>query len=240
MNPTDADKLQSALRRNLDGVRTAIRDAAARAGRAADDIRLVVVTKYAPPQAIRALPGLGVRDLGESRVQQLTQRSAWFTPEDSVVWHMVGHLQRNKVRALLRCGRVIHSLDSLRLIEEVQAQAAKLDVFVDGFVELNLAGESDKTGAPPELAEPLVEAAARADRIRLRGLMTMAPYADDPELSRPVFVRLRETLESLRTRGVAPPDCDQLSMGMSGDFAVAVEEGATVVRIGSRLFEGLT
>lgn len=236
------------LKANLAAVRDEIVRACGRAGRDPANVRLVAVTKYAAPEVIAELPALGVSDLGENRVQQLVRRAEWFKaraaaagepPQACPRWHMIGHLQRNKVKALLRCCGVIHALDSVRLIEEVQAQASRANVRIEGLIELNLAGDPSKTGAPPEQVRTLVQAAAASANLRLIGLMTMAPYLDDAERTRPYFSRLRETLRALREEGLAPADCDQLSMGMSNDFAVAVEEGATIVRIGSRLFEGI-
>lgn len=236
--------LMQRLARNLAEVRAEIDAAAARSGRSGRNVRLVVVTKYAEPGWIRGLLELGVTELGESRVQALVRRAELFSqalPAGTAppVWHMIGHLQRNKVRSLLRVCRIIHSLDSTRLIDEVQAEAARRGLLVEGFIELNLSGEPAKTGAPPEQAESLAAAAVAAGNIRLLGLMTMAPYEADMSRVRGCFSRLREMLKRLRQRGVVPPDCAELSMGMSGDFPVAVEEGATIVRIGSRIFEGL-
>lgn len=240
--------IQDRLRANLAAVRDEIARACGRTGRDPAGVRLVAVTKYASPEVAAELAALGVADLGENRVQQLVRRAEWFAERASAGgeanqprprWHMIGHLQRNKVKPLLRFCRVIHALDSVRLIQEIQAQAARADVPVEGLIELNLAGDPSKTGAPPEQIRALVQAAAGCANLRLAGLMTMAPYLDDPEQTRPYFSRLRETLRALREEGLAPADCSQLSMGMSNDFAVAVEEGATIVRIGSRLFEGI-
>lgn len=240
--------IQDRLRANLAAVRDEIARACGRTGRDPAGVRLVAVTKYAAPEVAAELAALGVADLGENRVQQLVRRAEWFEARAAAAgeahparprWHMIGHLQRNKVKTLLRCCRVIHALDSVRLIEEIQAQAARANVQVEGLIELNLAGDPSKTGAPPEQVRTLVQAAAGCANLRLTGLMTMAPYFDDPEQARPCFSRLRETLRELRDTGLVSAGCDQLSMGMSNDFAVAVEEGATIVRIGSRLFEGI-
>jgi len=152
---------------------------------------------------------------------------------------MVGHLQRNKVKTLLRHSRILHSLDSVRLAKELETQAAKLELSVDAFLELNVAGEQAKSGAPVAEAAVLAEAVAQCPHIRLHGLMTMPPFDPNPEAARPHFARLRELLEQLRRQGAVGPDCVHLSMGMTIDYAVAVEEGATFVRIGSALVEGI-
>ena len=240
------------LRRNLADVRATIAEASRRAGRDAADVRLVAVTKYVDLDTIRALLAAGVRDLGENRVQQLSDRAQTLgaadldlltpPPEADALprWHMIGHLQRNKVKALLRHTRILHSLDSVRLACEIEKQAERLDLTVDAFLEFNVAGELAKSGAPVDEAGPLVEAATQCQHIRVHGLMTMPPFDPDPEAARPYFARLRGLLEKLQRDGAVGPDCVHLSMGMTIDYAAAVEEGATFVRIGSALFEGVT
>jgi pyridoxal phosphate enzyme (YggS family) len=240
------------LRRNLADVRANLAEAARRGGRDPGDVRLVAVTKYVDLDTIRALLDVGVRDLGENRVQQLSDRAQTLGAADFDLltapretdalprWHMIGHLQRNKVKALLKHTRVLHSLDSVRLAREIEKQAAKLDLSVDAFLEFNVAGEQAKSGAAPADAAALAEAVAQCPHIRLHGLMTMPPFDPDPEAARPYFARLRELLEQVRRQGAVRPECLHLSMGMTIDYAVAVEEGATFVRIGSALFEGVT
>jgi pyridoxal phosphate enzyme (YggS family) len=239
------------LRQNLERVHATIHDACRRSGRDPADVRLVAVTKYVELDTIRALLDAGVWDLGENRVQQLTSRATalgaasqgLFAPDPAVHatprWHMIGHLQRNKVKAVLRHTRVLHSLDSARLARELEKQAEKLELTVDAFLELNLAGEQAKSGAPPAEAAPLAEAVSQCPHLRLHGLMTMPPFDPDPQAARPYFARLRELLDELRQSGAVGPDCVHLSMGMTIDYEVAIEEGATFVRIGSALFEGL-
>lgn len=230
--------------RNLARLHADIHLACRRARRPHADVRLVAVTKYAPLQAINALLSLGVADLGESHVQQLLKRAValghddagWIARNPSKPrWHMIGHLQRNKVNALLAVSRIVHSLDSLRLAEKLSERAAALNAPIDVFVEVNVSGEPAKTGVPPADAPRLVDAASRLPALTLRGLMTMAPYDPNPESARPCFSKLRELSHQIRRAG-APPTFTELSMGMSGDYLVAIEEGATVVRIGSALF----
>jgi pyridoxal phosphate enzyme (YggS family) len=240
------------LRRNLGDVRTTIAAAGRRAGRDPADVRLVAVTKYVDLDTIRALLAAGVCDLGENRVQQLTSRAQTLgvadldlltpTPGADALprWHMIGHLQRNKVKPLLQHARILHSLDSVRLAHEIERQAEQLNLTVDAFLEFNVAGELAKSGAPLGEAAALADAVMPCRRIRLHGLMTMPPFDPDPEAARPHFARLRELLAELQRNGVVGPECVHLSMGMSIDYAVAVEEGATFVRIGSALFEGMT
>lgn len=239
------------LRDNIARVHDEIARACARAARDPGQVRLIAVTKYVSPEILRAVVAAGVNDIGESRVQQLTQRARalgdhrldWPTPhtahDERPRWHMIGHLQRNKVKALLPYARIVHSLDSVRLAETLEHHATELGAAVDVFIEVNVAGEAAKTGAPPADLPGLVECVAGCPHLCLRGLMTMAPYAPGPETARPHFARLRELLAQLRAAGRVGPACVELSMGMSSDFAVAVEEGATFVRVGSALFEGL-
>ena len=241
------------LSQNLERIRTTIAEACSRSGRAAGSVTLVAVTKYVPPAVIEALPAAGQLDIGENRVQQLVARAQrfgsyladWSEPIQPPPvggpprWHMIGHLQRNKVKQLLPHARIVHSLDSARLAAEIDSVAQRLDVGVDVLLEVNVAGEASKSGAAPTDVEAIVQAIREHTRIRLRGLMTMPPFDPDPEHSRPYFARLREMLSRLRESGAAGPECTHLSMGMSQDYAVAVEEGATFVRVGSALYEGL-
>lgn len=261
---TSPAEIEATVRRNLAAVRETIATACARARRDAAGVRLVAVTKYAPPGAISALLACGQRELGENRVQQLERRIAEFgaapegldVPADAAAtpssapagapdggrpprWHMIGRLQRNKVRKLLPRVRVIHGLDSERLADEIERRAGAADCAVDALIEVNVSGEASKGGLFPDDLPRLVAHVADCPHVRLRGLMTMAPLEAEPEATRPCFARLRELLEGLRASGQVGPLCDQLSMGMSNDYAIAVEEGATIVRVGSALYEGL-
>jgi pyridoxal phosphate enzyme (YggS family) len=247
--------LAQRLERNLGRVRQSISDACQRAGRDPRSVCLLAVTKYVGPPVLQALLAAGLTEFGENRVQQLVARAeqlgcrpeGWPEPPrlanqaapTAPRWHMIGHLQRNKVKTLLPYARILHSLDSERLAAEVQAVAERLNAGVDAFIEVNLAGEASKTGVPPEQLEGLAAAVRPHARIRWRGLMTMTPLDPDPEHARPYFARLRRLLEGLRGRGAVSDECVHLSMGMSQDYAVAVEEGATFVRIGSALFDSL-
>ncbi|MBP7748143.1 MAG: YggS family pyridoxal phosphate-dependent enzyme [Phycisphaerae bacterium] len=236
------------LRDNLAQVRGAIADACQRSGRAPTAVRLIAVTKYVPVSVLRAVVAAGVDDLGESQVQQLTARARecgpqqfdWAGEHRGVPrWHMIGHVQRNKVKALLPHARIIHSLDSQRLADTLEQHAAAIGAEVSVFIEVNIAGEATKEGVTPTEVPGLIAGLARCPHLRLRGLMTMAPFDPDPERARPHFARLRMLRDELQATGVAGPDCVHLSMGMSQDYVVAVEEGATCVRVGSALFAGL-
>ena len=248
----DPRPIVEALPANLQRVRQRIAQAARRAGRTPDAVRLVAVTKYVPLEVIEALLRLGVREIGENRVQALRQRAErlgcdptpWPQPPGPAAaprWHMIGHLQRNKVKHLLGVCRIVHSLDSPKLAAEIGKIARRLDptggLRIDTLIEVNVSGEESKHGVTPDELPALVEAVASEPAIRLRGLMTMAPYVEDPERTRPVFAKLRELAGRLRERGLVGEGFNELSMGMSNDFEVAIEEGATIVRLGSVLYE---
>ncbi len=217
---------------DLAAVRGRIAAAAARAGRRSDEVTLVAVTKGHPLDTVREAVAAGLCDLGESRVQEaLAKQQDW--PEAPVRWHLIGHLQRNKVR--LAAGRfvLIHSLDSVRLADALESAAAAAGVVQEVLVEVNVAREAQKSGALPEEAEALVGHAAGLPHLRVRGLMCLAPYDAPPEVQHQVFRRLRELRDGLATSSLP---LAVLSMGMSADFEAAVEEGATMVRLGTILF----
>jgi PLP dependent protein len=242
---------QPRLRENLARVRAAIVAACARAGRNPEDVHLVGVTKYVPVEVLRALLAAGVSDVGENHIQQLAARAQqcsparfdWPETSDAAAagprWHMLGHVQRNKVKLLLPYARIVHSLDSVRLAHALDEQAQRLAVRVDVFIEVNVTGEASKTGAAPETLPEIARALSACPRLCLRGLMTLTPYDPDPEAARPHFRRLRALRDELRSGALAAPACTHLSMGMSQDYPVAIEEGATFVRVGSALFAGL-
>lgn len=240
------------LSENLKRTHERIEQACRRAKRDPDEITLVAVTKYAGLEIIRMLLDLGVRDLGESRVQELTHRAAMLQellgrrpiaserpPPTPPRWHMIGHLQRNKVRALLPWVEMIHSVDSLRLAEELDAESAKLERKAPILLEINASGQSGKEGVAVAAATHLVEQLSSLKHLELRGLMAMAPLTDDAVVIRNTFERVRELFEEIVGEKVCGQQFRDLSMGMSNDFEHAIEFGATHVRIGSALFEGI-
>jgi pyridoxal phosphate enzyme (YggS family) len=208
--------------------------ACARAGRRRDEVRLVAVTKTVSPAVAAVLVDLGVTDLGESRPQELWRKAAVLPP--TVRWHLIGHLQRNKVERTLPLVAVIHSVDSLRLLDALEAAA---DRPLPVLLEVNASREASKHGFAPEEVPALAGRVAGLARVRVTGLMTMAAPAECPKAARPTFAELRRLRDRLNAD--LPPErrLTELSMGMSGDFEVAIEEGATMVRLGSVLFEGL-
>ena len=240
------------LAQRYQAVKDRVAAAAARRGAAASDVILVLVTKFAAIDQIRELITLGHQDFGESRAPNLIQRAAQIeefinrhrelNPEGAsrlprqVRWHMIGHLQRNKVRKLLGVARLIHSVDSLRLAEEIQQGATRLSEPIELLVQINPAGEKAKHGLALAAARHLVDQIDTMVNVRPRGLMAMAPLSDDPEAARPHFERTRELFEEIKRSGAGGERFDILSMGMTNDFEVAIECGANLVRVGRAVF----
>jgi pyridoxal phosphate enzyme (YggS family) len=222
---------------NLQSVTEEIVAACSRAGRSPEEVTLVAVTKYAELDWIRRLIELGVRQLAENRPQQLLDRAEQLPTE--VHWHMIGHLQRNKVKPLLPRTVLIHSVDSLRLLERISALAAELSLRPRVLIEVNVSGEESKDGLLNSELNAQWDTIQAVPNVEVAGLMTMAPQTSDSSVARRVFRSLRQLRNELAARAAPQVKLTELSMGMSGDFAVAIEEGATLVRIGSRLFEGL-
>lgn len=223
------------LERHLQRVRARLAAAAARAGRRPEDVTLIAVTKTVPPERIREACALGIRDVGENRAQELRAKLPALH-DLPLRWHFIGRLQTNKVRDVVGRVALIHSLDRWELAEAIDARARRAGIRQDCLVQVNVSGEATKAGLAVDDVVPFVRRVAALPGLRVVGMMTMAPPAEDPETVRPVFRRLRELAESLRREGVPGVEMAHLSMGMSGDFEVAVEEGATLVRIGSAIF----
>ena len=219
----------------LHEIRTRIGEAAARAGRSLTDIRLIAVSKTFPIEAVRDAYAAGQRDFGENRVQEALQKIAQ-APELDVRWHLIGHLQSNKARKAAEHCAAIHSIDSVDLLKRVDAAAAASGRQVDVLVQADLAREQTKHGAPVETLRAIFEEGARCRAARLTGLMLIPPLTENPEDARAWFRLLREQRDQLLAGGVAAPHLQELSMGMSHDFEVAIEEGATIIRIGTAIF----
>jgi pyridoxal phosphate enzyme (YggS family) len=227
----------SVLASRLQTVEERLRAACRRAGRDRAEVTLVAVTKTVPPEVAAELARLGVTDLGESRPQELWRKAAALPP--TVRWHLVGHLQRNKIEKTLPLVTLIHSVDSLRLLAALEEEAARLGRTVPALLEVNASGEASKHGFAPAEVPGLAAHLIGLRHLLVRGLMTMAAPLDDPQQCRPTFAALRGLRDRLRGELGPPHALEHLSMGMSNDFEVAVEEGATLVRLGSVLFEGL-
>jgi PLP dependent protein len=230
--------LAGPIAENLARVRSRIEAAARCSGRAAESVTLVAVTKYASVEMAAAAVAAGCHDLGESRPQELWAKAAALAETD-VRWHLVGHLQRNKLRRTLPLVHLIQSVDSERLLTAINDEAAALGRRIDVLVEVNISGDAAKTGIAPDALEPLLERAASLDHVRVRGLMGMASLEGDAEAARRDFAALRALRDRLTARVAPSVSLSELSMGMSGDFEEAIAEGATIVRLGSVLFEGL-
>ncbi|MBI4541627.1 MAG: YggS family pyridoxal phosphate-dependent enzyme [Gemmatimonadetes bacterium] len=220
---------------DVQAVRARIAEAAARGGRSAATVTIVAVTKGWPVERVREAAAAGLAEIGESRVQEaLAKQAAW--PDGPVHWHLVGHLQSNKVRSAVGRFALIHSLDSIRLADALEQAAAAAGLVQDVLVEVNAARDPHKTGVLPEHAGRLVAHAWTLPHLKVRGLMVMAPLTDDEAVIRGTFSGLRELRDRLATTCRLPPASWHLSMGMSNDFEIAVEEGATLVRLGTILF----
>jgi len=222
------------IRERLDIVRGRGAYALARSGRGPDEARILIASKYYEPEQVRALAEAGVDLLGENRAEDLIRKQELFG--DKFEWHFIGHLQRRKAREVVPRVSLIHSVDSERLISELAKRAP--DSGVDVLLQVNVSGESSKYGVRADEVENLLEAAARTGgKVRVGGLMTIAPLVEDPEDVRYVFAKLNALRDRLRRVWAPQFDLSELSMGMSGDYVVAVEEGATLVRIGRTIIE---
>ncbi len=211
-----------------------VENACKRAGRNREEVTLIAVSKTKPVSMIEELLPLGVRDFGENKVQELTAKEEEL-PKD-IHWHMIGHLQRNKVKYVVDKVCMIHSVDSLRLAQEISKEAVKHDLVMPVLVEVNVAGEESKFGVSVEEAPSLVEEISKLPGIHVNGLMTIAPYVEDPEENRSVFRNLRKLSVDIGEKNFDNVTMNVLSMGMTGDYEVAIEEGATHVRVGTGIF----
>ncbi|MBQ8813935.1 MAG: YggS family pyridoxal phosphate-dependent enzyme [Lachnospiraceae bacterium] len=224
----------SAVVENYDNVETRVSAACARAGRDRGEVTLIAVSKTKPIEDIQALIDHGVTQFGENKVQEMCGKEE--TLVKGLSWHMIGHLQRNKVKYLMGKTCLIHSVDSLRLAQEIQKEAAKADIVCPILMEINIGNEESKGGIPIEEAEVLARQIAELPNLKLKGLMCIAPFVDDPEENRDHFKRMRVKRDELAALKIPGTDIRELSMGMTGDFEVAIEEGATLVRVGTAIF----
>jgi len=220
---------------NLARIRERIADAAARAGRQPQDVRLIAVSKTHSLDAIRAAADAGQTDFGENKVQEALQKIAQ-SADTRLRWHLIGHLQSNKARKAAAAVDAIHAIDSVDLLRRVDQAAAAAQRTIDVLVQVDLALEETKYGAPVEAVPGIVAAAQSCASARLIGLMLLPPLAENAQDARPWFARLRQLRDELIAAGAAPDRLRELSMGMSHDFEVAIEEGATMVRVGTAIF----
>jgi len=231
-------EIQARLAENLAAVRGRIADAAARSGRRAEDVLLVAVTKYVGLEIIEPLVAAGAEVLGESRPQQFWPKAEALV-DRNVRWHMIGQLQRNKIRRTLPLVELVHSAESMRLAEAIDRIASELGQPMPILLEVNVSGDESKHGFSPQSLAPSLPDLAELEHVEVRGLMCMAGFGTSPEEARGDFAALRELRDRLRPECPAGIGLDELSMGMSGDYEVAIEEGATIVRVGSALYAGI-
>jgi len=227
------------LRAQQEAINQRIAAACQRAGRDFSEVTLVAVSKTIAPARIREAIAAGVRTLGENRVQEAAAKIAELrevVAEHQVQWHLIGHLQSNKARRAVELFDAVHSVDSLKLAERLNQSAGELGKRLPVFIEVNLGAEAAKSGATINATLPLCEQVAKLAHLELKGLMAVPPFLDDAEAVRPFFRRLRELRDEARRSGIAGEHCNDLSMGMSNDFEIAIEEGATLVRVGTALF----
>mgnify|MGYP001127436748 CR=1 FL=1 len=222
------------LKDQLQEVEKRIQAACDRAGRKREEVTLIAVSKTKPVETLQEAYDLGVRIFGENKVQELTAKYEAL-PKD-IHWHMIGHLQTNKVKYIIDKAELIHSVDSLKLAETIEKEAAKHDLIADILVEVNVAEEESKFGMKMEEVIPFVEKVSAFPHVRVRGLMTIAPFVEDPEENRSIFADLHKLYVDIKEKNIDNGTVSILSMGMTNDYEVAIEEGATMVRIGTGIF----
>lgn len=219
---------------NIAGVEAHIRSACDKAGRKSEEVTLIAVSKTKPVEMLEIAYRHGCRHFGENKVQELVDKYERL-PKD-IKWHMIGHLQRNKVKYIVDKVCLIHGVDSLRLAEEISKEAVNKNVVAHILVEVNISGEKTKYGVSGEAAADLIAAISKLPSIQVEGLMTIAPFVEEPEKNRHYFAGLRQLSVDIRHKNIDNVNMSVLSMGMSGDFETAVEEGATFVRVGTGIF----
>ena len=222
------------IQENIKLVEENIKKACEKVGRDVNEVTLIAVSKTKPYTAIEEALPTGVKDYGGNKVQELCDKYE-ILPKD-IKWHMIGHLQRNKVKYLVGKASLIHSVDSIRLAEQIEKEYAKADEIANILIEVNMAQEESKFGITSEETEQLVREIAKFPHIRIKGLMTIAPYTDNPESNRVDFRNMKKLSVDIENKNIDNVSMSVLSMGMTGDYQVAVEEGATLVRVGTGIF----
>ena len=222
------------LKENLKTVEEHVQEACKRAGRSREEVTLIAVSKTKPVSDIYEVMETGIKDYGENKVQELCDKIE--TISEPLNWHMIGHLQRNKVKYIVDKVRMIHSVDSLRLAQQISSEAVKKGVDVDILIEVNVAEEASKFGLSTEAVIQLAEDISKLPAVHIRGLMTVAPFTENPEDNRPYFRNLRQLAVDIARKNIDNVTMNELSMGMTGDYEVAIEEGATMVRVGTGIF----
>ena len=222
------------LKENLESVEEKIQEACKKSGRNREDVTLIAVSKTKPVETLQEAYDLGVRVFGENKVQELTEKYDSL-PKD-IHCHMIGHLQRNKVKYIIDKVSMVHSVDSVRLAEAIEKEAAKKDICMPVLIEVNVAGEESKFGLSVEEVLPFLEEISSYEHLQVKGLMTIAPFVANPEENREVFQKLKKLSVDIAAKNINNVNMSVLSMGMTNDYQVAVEEGATMVRVGTGIF----
>ena len=222
------------LKENLANVEKNIEQACKNAGRSRDEVTLIAVSKTKPVEMLQEIYDENIRDFGENKVQELCDKFD-ILPKN-IRWHMIGHLQRNKVKYLVGKVQLIHSVDSLRLAEQIEKEFAKADEIANVLIEVNMAQEESKFGITSQETEELIREIAKLPHVRIQGLMTIAPFTDNPETNRVYFKNMKKLSVDINNKNIDNVSMNVLSMGMTGDYQVAVEEGATMVRVGTGIF----
>ena len=222
------------LKENLENVEEKIQEACRRSGRNREDITLIAVSKTKPTETLQHAYDLGVRVFGENKVQELSEK--YDALPDDIHWHMIGHLQRNKIKYIIGKTELIHSVDSFRLAEAIEKEAAKRNLTVDVLMEVNIAREESKFGLLPEEVDEFIEKVQKLPHLQVKGLMTIAPFVENPEENREVFAQLKKLSVDIATKNAHNITMSILSMGMTNDYQIAIEEGATMIRVGTGIF----
>lgn len=222
------------VKENLEEVENNIAAACERAGRKRSEVTLIAVSKTKPVELIRDAIDYGIKDFGENKVQEMCDKMEIIS--EKINWHMIGHLQRNKVKYIVDKAYLIHSVDSLRLAEQINQEAQKKNVVCNILIEVNIAGEESKFGVAKEEVKSLLEAIKNLKHVHVKGLMTIAPFVDDAEDNREYFQEMHKLFIDMRQENTDNISMEILSMGMTGDYQVAIEEGATMVRVGTGIF----
>lgn len=218
---------------NISDIRQEITKTCMKLGKQTEEIHLIAVTKTIEPERINEAIACGITDIGENKVQEVMDKYGLVSP---VNWHMIGHLQTNKVKYIIDKVKLIHSLDRISLAEEIQKRAERINRSIDVLIQVNIGQEETKSGIEPESVHDFIEALQTFSHIRVKGLMTVAPYEENPEKVRIYFKAMREIFEKIRAKNLSGIEMKYLSMGMTNDYKVAIEEGANMIRIGTAIF----
>lgn len=219
---------------NLNKINLNIQEALKDSGKNQNDVRIIAVTKTQPIESIKKVFDYGIKDIGENRVQEIIKKYPYF--ESDFTWHMIGHLQSNKIKYIIDKVELIHSVDSLKLAKQINKEAAKIKKVQNILLQVNISKEESKYGVLVEDIEDIIRSISLLSNVRLKGLMTIAPYVTNPEENRPIFRHLYEIYVDINSKNIDNITMDTLSMGMTNDYRVAIEEGSTMVRIGTAIF----